>query len=245
MVGKSPSRLLSRCTGAFLVALVAAMATPLTSPSAAEPRLFGALSLAAENLTALPQWTDALGRWQQDEDARQTCLRQKQRGCEALRETVWRSRIDGLSTLPFKERLRQANALINGLIPVIDKDGREISPTLSGDAPGPWPTPREAITGAAKGSLAQALTKFATLRLAGTPNDVLRIVVARDVLRDHPVYLVAATIDGRFYILDSMNDSLREAQDAALYIPLYSFNETTRWFHLRPGQGQPEGESRP
>lgn len=224
--------------GLMASAPVSLAATPAM---AQEPTLFGALSLAADDLSALPQWQDAMLRWNADEASYRECLAAGRSSCAPLQETVWRSRIDGLGTLPLRERLRQANALVNGLLPT--------SP--SGDAmpdarqPGPWPTPRQAITGQAGSDLARAITKFATLRLAGTPNALLRIVVARDVLRDAPLYLVAATIDNRTYILESTTDRLREAHDAALFVPLYSFNETTRWFHLRPDRAQTVGEGKP
>jgi len=77
-----------------------------------------------------------------------------------------------------------------------------------------------------------AITKFFTLRELGFANRQLRIVVAKDVLRNKVHSFLAVYQNGKIYVLDNVSDSIITQNDAKYYFPFYSVNETTRWAHI-------------
>lgn len=76
-----------------------------------------------------------------------------------------------------------------------------------------------------------AIAKYVAFRRLGFSDDQVRIWVVRDSLRgvDHAVLTVA--VDGHTYLLDSLNDVVREAADVNRYAPIYSINASAWWLH--------------
>ncbi len=84
-----------------------------------------------------------------------------------------------------------------------------------------------------------AIAKMELLSALGIRRDKMRLVVARDLVRnaDHAV-LVVTLADGAV-MLDNMTDRLLDARLANDYRPIMSFSQNTKWVHgyaVQPAQ---------
>ncbi len=216
----------------YQVLIVLSFAAGISSPGFSAPTaegghadVFGSISFEADNLAALPQWRAVVDTWHGHEKAAQS-------GAVVsgpLAETVWRAHVEGLDGLAPRQIVEDVNAFINKLLAGRDPDADSM--VTDDDL---WPTPRDVIAGKANGSLATAVLKFATLRLARIPNEDVRIVATRDILRDRRHFVVAVRLSDGTAILDTRGDVPRNESEISTYVPLYSFNETTRWIHFDP-----------
>jgi len=77
-----------------------------------------------------------------------------------------------------------------------------------------------------------AIAKMELLSVLGIARDKMRLVVARDLVRnaDHAV-LVVTLADGRTMMLDNMTDRLLDARLPNDYRPIMSFSQNAKWVH--------------
>lgn len=204
-----------------VVALMLASALAAAPVAAQERDVFRSVSFASRDLSALPQWTDAL--------ARMRATNQTLRGdasrptCPGITAAAWCAEIAAAESATPIQKLFEINRFMNSLV----RPGEDDMPQ-----PGsPWPGLDDALQGRG-GRVAAALAKYLSLREVGFPAEALRIVIAEDTLRGNPTILVLGRAEGQDLILASGSDTVRDATQARNLRPFYSFNETTLWLHV-------------
>lgn len=204
-----------------IIALLLASAFAAAPAAAQEPDVFRSVSFASRDLSALPQWTEAL--------ARMHATNRSLRGdgsrtvCPGLTAAAWCAEIAAAGSATPAQKLFEINRFVNALVKPSEDDLPH---------PGaPWPGLDDALQGRG-GRVAAALAKYLSLREAGFPADALRIVIAEDTLRGNPTILVLGRAEGHDLILASGSDTVRDAAQARNLRPFYSFNETTLWLHV-------------
>lgn len=190
--------------------------TPGPSP------LLGAVEIASNNLAALPQWTRILNKIEDEKKAMERCDVSVD-ACTSAEIVAWRAMIQGLRSQAPLDQLSEVNRFLNTWSEKPDDENY--------GAEEYWASPLEFIARSGD-SEDFAIVKFFTLRELGFTNEQLRIVVAKDVLRNKVHSFLAVYHDGKIHILDSVSKSVLTQNDVKYYVPFYSVNETTRWAHI-------------
>lgn len=205
--------------GACIV-LAACLAAALPARAAPADDVFRSRTLTAGDLSAVPQWTEALARSAAEAEA----LRAPASGepCAGVSAAAWCATVAAARPLPPDRRIYEINRFVNAMV------GGDAGVPAAG---APWPGLAEALRGQG-GGVAAAVVKYLSLREAGIPAADLRVVVAEDVLRGSRTALLLARAGGESLVLAADTDVLRGAARTANLRPYYSFNETTLWMHL-------------
>ncbi|MCZ6607050.1 MAG: transglutaminase-like cysteine peptidase [Alphaproteobacteria bacterium] len=190
--------------------------TPGPSP------LLGAVEIASNNLAALPQWTRILNKIEDEKKAMERCDVSVD-ACTSAEIVAWRAMIQGLRSQAPLDQLSEVNRFLNTWSEKPDDENY--------GAEEYWASPLEFIARSGD-SEDFAIVKFFTLRELGFTNEQLRIVVAKDVLRNKVHSFLAVYHEGEIHILDSVSNSVLTQNDVKYYVPFYSVNETTRWAHI-------------
>jgi len=184
------------------------------------PQLFGTREAHSTDIGRFYKWTGMLKRWTEEQHlAAGPCTLGQSENCEP-RE--WHRIVELLKPLDLRAKLERVNDLVNHY---------PYTPSSANwNQPNYWETPFEFLR---KSGQCQdySITKFMLLRAAGVPNDILRIVVLRDMrLRlDHAV--LVAYVDGEALMLDNQIAAVTSAASVHHYQPYYSINETGWWLH--------------
>ncbi len=189
---------------------------------AAPPPLLGAVEIASNNLAALPQWTRILNKIGDEKKAVDRCDASVD-ACTSAEIMTWRAMIQGLRSQAPLDQLSEVNRFLNTWSEKPDDENYGVEEY--------WASPLEFIARSGD-SEDFAIVKFFTLRELGFTNEQLRIVVAKDVLRNKVHSFLAVYHEGEIYILDSVSNSVLTQNDVKYYVPFYSVNETTRWAHI-------------
>lgn len=208
-------------TRGLVALMLSSMLAAAPAVAAQERDVFRSLSFASQDLSALPQWTDALARMR----GASAALRGDgtTSACPGVAAAAWCAELGAAKAISPERQLFEINRFVNALVKARDGDM---------PAPGvPWPDLDDALQGKG-GRLAAALAKYLSLREIGFPAESLRIVIAEDTLRGNPTILVLGRSGGRDLILASGTDTVRDAAQARNLRPFYSFNETTLWMHV-------------
>ncbi len=152
-------------------------------------------------------------------EAHSTDVLGQSQGCEP-RE--WHRIVELLKPLDLRAKLTAVNDLVNRY---------PYTPSSANwNQPNYWETPFEFLH---KSGQCQdyAITKFMLLRAAGVPNDLMRVVVLRDMRLglDHAVAVVY--VDGEALMLDNQIAAVTPVAGIHHYQPYYSINETGWWLH--------------
>lgn len=78
-----------------------------------------------------------------------------------------------------------------------------------------------------------AIIKYFTLKELGISPHNMRIVVARDTIRNLAHAVLAVYMDDDAFILDNLSNSVLSHAKLRQYRPQYSVNEFGRWAHLK------------
>ena len=216
----------------LLFVIVAASALSPTGNALAQGRerggtpgplpLLGAVEIASNNLAALPQWTRILNKIEDEKKAMERCDVSVD-ACTSAEIVAWRAMIQGLRSQAPLDQLSEVNRFLNTWSEKPDDENY--------GAEEYWASPLEFIARSGD-SEDFAIVKFFTLRELGFTNEQLRIVVAKDVLRNKVHSFLAVYHEGEIHILDSVSNSVLTQNDVKYYVPFYSVNETTRWAHI-------------
>ncbi len=186
------------------------------------PRLMGTVEIPSGNLAALPQWTRVLEKLDRERSTIARCDNDAD-ACVSAKMIAWRAKVQEMKSLAPIDQLRATNLFVNAWPASGNREAY--------DAEDEWASPLEFLQNTG-GSENFAIMKFFTLRDAGFPNDDLRIVVAKDALRNKSHTFLAAYHENRVYILDNVSNTIFTQDRTNYYVPFYSVNETTRWAHL-------------
>ena len=197
--------------------------SPHAGPGGAPPPpLLGTVEIASNNLAALPQWTRVLNKIGDEKKAVDRCDASVD-ACASAEIMAWRAMIQGLRSQAPLDQLSEVNRFLNTWAEKPDDANYGTEEY--------WASPLEFIARSGD-SEDFAIVKFFTLRELGFTNEQLRIVVAKDVLRNKVHSFLAVYHDGKIHILDSVSNSVLTQNDVKYYVPFYSVNETTRWAHI-------------
>lgn len=188
----------------------------------ATPSLLHSREFPSNDLSALPQWTRVLRRMPAERAQIARCDADIA-ACSSTREIAWRAKVQQLRSAYPMDQIREVNTYANQWPRHSDEDIYGVEDY--------WAAPLEFLKHGGD-SEDFAIFKFFMLRELGFDNDHLRIVIARDTLRNRPAALLAVYLDGHVYLLDDLSDAVREQADAGYDVPYYSVNETTRWAHV-------------
>lgn len=215
----------------LVLALTAAAVLSGATAAATTPPLLGSEAFPSDNLGALPQWQRVLAK-RADEQTRIAACDADIKACPSTKVVAWRAKVQQLRSAYPLDQLLEVNRWVNTALHLADDKAY--------GAADHWASPLEFVERSGD-SEDFAIFKFFMLRELGFDNDQLRIVVARDTLRNRPVTLVAAFHGEAVYLLDDVTDAVLRQEQAGHYVPFYSVNETTRWAHVI-NAGDPSGE---
>jgi len=220
----------------LFLAVLTAMAAVTTFPAgstaataaAGAPRLMGAVEFASDNLAALPQWTRVLAKWAKEKPVIARCDRDPD-ACTSPMMIAWRAKVQELQSRSPMDQMLGTNIFVN--------TWRHKESVKRQGGRHRWASPLEFL-GHAGGTEGFAIMKFFMLRDLGFSNDALRVVVAKDVLRNKTHTFLAVYLGGKIYVLDNISNTVLTQDRANYYFPFYSVNETTRWAYIadtKPG----------
>ena len=173
------------------------------------------------NIDMFPRWTGMLERYETEANKLNTICGDEQHNPCKLKE--WKSFLEGIKNEPLYKQLEEINRFVNKY-PYVDD-------IVNWGFNNYWETPYEfqRKSGNCKD---YAIAKFMSLRALGVPNELMRILVVKDLnLRGtiHAVLIVYS--DEKSYILDNQIKQVMPAEKIYHYMPIYSINESNWWRH--------------
>jgi len=195
---------------------------PAAPPPAARGSegLFGTAESFSSDIAPFYKWTEVMSRARGEiSGALGPCPLGVSDGC-APRQ--WLALVASLQGLDLRAKIERVNAEINRY-PYVPSQ-------LNWGTANHWETPFEFFR---KSGQCQdyAIVKFMALRAAGVPNELMRLVVVRDLAQavDHAV--LAVYVEGEALVLDNQTDAILPASRIGHYRPYYSINEAGWWRH--------------
>lgn len=145
-----------------------------------------------------------------------------QAGASHPGDRKWCALLDALGHLPADDRILSVNKAVNA-VPYCD----DMSNYAVTDH---WATPREFLH---RGGDCEdfAITKYLALLHSGSPEDRLRIIVARRPGRPGTHAVAAVQRKAEWYVLDSLNAEPLPLETRADLRPVYSISGSSRWIH--------------
>lgn len=80
-----------------------------------------------------------------------------------------------------------------------------------------------------------AISKYASLRALGVPEDRMRIVILQDTAKNIPHAILAVYADNGILILDNQIKTVKRDTEISNYRPIYSINRQGWWLHKSSG----------
>jgi predicted transglutaminase-like cysteine proteinase len=176
----------------------------------------------SENIKMFPRWTGMLARYNAEAHTLDAICGVEQNTPCKLKE--WKTFLKSLRDAPLPEKLNEVNRFINNY-PYIDD-------IVNWGFDNYWETPYEfqRKSGNCKD---YAIAKFMSLRAIGVPNDMMRIVVLRDLNLGGIIHAVlVVSIDEKNYMLDNQIKQVVLTDKVYHYVPVYSINEEHWWQHF-------------
>ncbi|HTS91021.1 MAG TPA: transglutaminase-like cysteine peptidase [Stellaceae bacterium] len=193
----------------------------LPPPARGAEGLFGTAEYFSSDITPFYKWTEALSRSQTEiASALGPC---PVGATEACAPRPWVALLATLQGLDLRAKAVRVNAEINRY-PYVPSQ-------VNWGTANHWETPFEFFRRSGQ-CQDYAIAKFMALRAAGVPNELMRIVVVRDLAQavDHAV--LAVYVDGEALVLDNQTDAILPASEIVRYRPYYSINEAGWWRHM-------------
>jgi len=200
----------------------ASFAQSQTATALVSPGVFDTIAVYSSDVRPFYKWTGVLNRFHDEiKSATKPCPEGAWTACEP---DEWRQLIGALKNLDLRGKVELVNAAINRH-PYV----RSIDNWAQVNY---WETPFEFLH--VNGQCQDyAITKYLLLRAAGVPDDLLRVVVLRDMnlQLDHAVLVV--DMEGEQLLLDNQINVVVPASAVKHYRPYYAINESG-WWRLMP-----------
>ncbi len=210
----------------FILGAALLLGLPVYAPhghAAARDGLLRTVEIKRTDTKSLPKWEALVKKLPDERKLFQACLT-SEAACPDKAYVAWRDLMKVATAKPFEEKIRRINRYVNSWPYRTD--------TETWNKPEYWAAPSEFLK---KSGDAEdfAIMKYLSLSLAGIDAKNLRIVVARDVLRNSTHTVVALYQDGRVFILDNLIDAILPQESVLQYAPIYSVNEQAHWVHMQ------------
>ena len=183
--------------------------------------LFGSVEFRADTLAALPQWTSAMRRIDEEREVIDACEGDMST-CPTM-VMVWRTLIHSLDGRHPLHQLQRVNEFTNRAVPY-----RPDGPDDSVDR---WSSPLDFFANAGDAE-DFAIAKMVTLLELGFSAEQMRVVVVTDALRNRRHAVLTVEHADRVLVLDSLVDVVIGQEGLPHYVPRYSVTLTSRWMHL-------------
>lgn len=207
------------CLPAALVGCLLGMAAVASAPARAVALVYGNEPQFTD-LQRFTRWVGALNKHVSDmASAGSRCANGEQPYCFLINYDTYLQSIRSATPL---EQIDAVNRFVNQIAYIEDPENYGASDY--------WAAPLEFFQ---YGGDCEdfAIAKYVAFRRLGFTDEQVRIWVVRDSRRgvDHAVLTIA--VNGRTYLLDSLNDVVRDATDVSRYAPIYSINASAWWLH--------------
>jgi predicted transglutaminase-like cysteine proteinase len=184
--------------------------------------LLGSLEFKIEQTPFQAIWATLLARVTEELPFYMSC-KGAEKDCSAgLRN--WQSLLHSLQDLSPKDQLEKLNPAINDMAQYADDD------VIYG-VEDYWATPAEFFKGRADCEDYALVKLFSLLELGFAP-DQLRLAIVKDRRRQVLHAILAVRLDGKTYVMDSLETEPVEQQTVLKYEPIYSLNTKERWAHI-------------
>lgn len=202
--------------------LTALLGAPAQAQYGATRSIFNTVETQAANVSMFPKWTGALSRYFNERNlADAPCTSSIFNRCH-LKE--WKAMLAGLNGKSAREKVEEVNGFLNRQRYLTDPRNYGVKDY--------WATPIQFLR--RDGDCEDyAIAKFISLRALGFSNDMMRIVVLRDLNLRVGHAVLAVYLEGEALILDNQIRRVVRADTIRHYRPIYSINETSWWLHRR------------
>ncbi len=139
----------------------------------------------------------------------------------------WRSELEPLKNLSLEQKAARVNKLMNDVAYMPDSKTWGKSDY--------WATPIEFMERGAGDCEDYAISKYASLRALGVPEDRMRIVILQDTAKNIPHAILAVYADNGILILDNQIKTVKRDTEISNYRPIYSINRQGWWLHKSSG----------
>ena len=190
------------------------------SPARGAGALFGTAESFSSDIAPFYKWTEVMSRSRSEiAGALGPC---RPGVGDACAPPQWLALVASLRSLDLRAKIERVNAEINRY-PYIPSQ-------LNWGTANHWETPFEFFRRSGQ-CQDYAIVKFMALRAAGVPNELMRLVVVRDLAQavDHAV--LAVYVEGEALVLDNQTDAILPSSRIGHYRPYYSINEAGWWRH--------------
>ncbi|PZP56573.1 MAG: hypothetical protein DI586_03175 [Micavibrio aeruginosavorus] len=191
-------------------------AAPIGSISS-YPDLFGSAEKKSSDLSAFTKWGTMFARFDSQ--------MKKPGSAEVLKK--WKKDLETLRGLPLETMVHRVNAMANKVPYINDSKNWGKSDY--------WETPIEFFT---RGGDCEdfAITKYASLRALGVPDNRMRIAIVKDTQKGIPHAILIVYTDNGPVVLDNQIKTVTAQTDIAHYKPIFSINRSSWWLHT-PNRG--------
>ncbi|MFA4994820.1 MAG: transglutaminase-like cysteine peptidase [Bdellovibrionales bacterium] len=188
------------------------------------PTYFVNREVESDNIKMFPRWTGMLSRYSNDAHKLDNVCGSNPHPSSPCKLKEWKDTLESLREAPLVEKLREVNRYLNKY-PYIDD-------IVNWGFDNYWETPYEfqRKSGNCKD---YAIAKFMSLRAIGVPNDIMRLVVLKDLNLGGIIHaILVVSTDEKSYILDNQIKQLVTTDKVYHYVPIYSINEEHWWQHF-------------
>jgi|GEM_PF-1420648 predicted transglutaminase-like cysteine proteinase len=176
----------------------------------------------SNNIGMFPRWTGMLSRYSAEAHTLDSvCGSQQHTPCK-LKD--WKDFLEGLRGDSLLDQLDEVNRFLNKY-PYIDD-------IVNWGFDNYWETPYEfqRKSGNCKD---YAIAKFMSLRALGVPDDIMRVVVLKDLNLGGVIHAVlVVSVGEKSYMLDNQIKQVVTTDKVYHYVPIYSINEEHWWQHF-------------
>ena len=184
--------------------------------------LLGSLEFKIERTPFQAIWAILLARVTDELPFYMSCKGEEKDCSAGLRK--WQALLHSMENLPPKEQLEKLNPAINQMAEYADDD------VIYG-VEDYWATPAEFFKGRADCEDYALVKLFSLLELGFAP-DQLRLAIVKDRRRQVLHAILAVRLEGKTYVMDSLENEPVEQQAVLKYEPVYSLNTKARWAHV-------------
>ncbi|HEC90177.1 MAG TPA: hypothetical protein ENI55_00775 [Alphaproteobacteria bacterium] len=204
--------------GIFLAAAFSGAAKALKNSS---PSYFRSTETPSTNLKPFKKWNMALARYSKEAATAKkgTCNETKMNKCYYDRWMAFLKKIKDKSPI---EQVKAVNAAMNR--------AKYITDNVNWGKKDYWATPGEFFT--RYGDCEDyAITKYLSLKILGFKENLLRVVVLKDLNLKIGHAVLIVFLNGKSLVLDNQIKQVVEAKTIRHYLPVYSINAKNWWRH--------------